>query len=1153
MTASTATAKNDFQATLRAMPWHKRLGYRSRRTEAVLYLALVSGFLLWDEIASAIGLSWGVGRVALVGHYLLTLVLFPLLVVPFWLSHRSHLSSPKASAFLRWSGRGLEVLLAVLLASGLWLALVGNRGDDFGGVVRWAHLIGGGVLGALALAHAWRYSMIRTWRGVALLVLVVLALVLMPGAARAADPAERAPQRSGSFVFDAKAGLFYSANFSAGSVSILDRATGALRAEAALGGDIQRLALADGAGVIAATDMTGGRVLVLDRATLAVKATAQVGGRPMGVVYDGRNGVFWVALFEGHKLVAVAPDGAVRQTIEVPETPRGLALLSDGRLLVTHAMIGAVTIWDTSSPALKQISTITLAEEQNPVETVSQGVPRLLDEIALSPDQTEAWLPHVLWNFDHPFQFQSTIFPAVSLLSLVRGEGHEALEHRKQLFQQINILEEGNRTRIVSNPVSAAFSADGNRVYVTAAGSEDLLVFDRSRAAPLAKDKGDRRSRRVNKLEQGGAKAVQIFRHLPGDNPRGVVVDGNDIFVQNAMSLDISRLDRGGDGAFARVTLAQDHFAALVSHDPLSPALRRGERLFHSGNTDDFPQAPMAGDNWMSCQSCHVDGFNFTNGYLFRDTKHDEHQNAVVGHVGMKGMVAGAFITDYLSMVRETQGGMGADTRFATPNTDPQAPSDAVRAMMEDLHQYVTAKQNLPFLATWMRIQAKTSDGKTVHPKDWVNSAACRECHSEMFDQWADSNHRLMGESNPYYKVVEDLAAATEGEAFRAWCMGCHQPAKLSTGWTASSEQGHMFEKGGASLIEAHKQGKTDLDEGTSCLMCHRISAVEDAGIAGGGNASYTVNLQDRETYVFENDQNAVLKWLGDRQINAKPDAHKDSYMDPLYKDPKLCGSCHGEFSPGTGAIIVNTYGEWEASPYNRPDDPSKNKTCIDCHMHADVKQIGTPLPGYSTDGGPLKPNVVTHQFTGANHHLVGLRNPKLAQMSIDLLRASATLTSRLEDRESGAKALVVRVANTGAGHKLPTGVADFREMWLEVTVTDASGKMVLSSGQLGSDNELPGDARKYGKTFGRMDGTPAGLTFWRHEKMLSDTRIPAGGFSDEAFDLPAETQFPVKLSARLLFRIYPQWVTSAVQKAFPDLPTPDVVEMNYLSADLKP
>lgn len=66
--------------------------------------------------------------------------------------------------------------------------------------------------------------------------------------------------------------------------------------------------------------------------------------------------------------------------------------------------------------------TISLPVTQDPNEFVSQGHPRLLDDIAVSPDETEAWLPHVLWNFDHLLQLQSTIFPSASVLDLTRVE-----------------------------------------------------------------------------------------------------------------------------------------------------------------------------------------------------------------------------------------------------------------------------------------------------------------------------------------------------------------------------------------------------------------------------------------------------------------------------------------------------------------------------------------------------------------------------------------------------------------------------------------------------------------------------------------------------------------------------------------------------------
>ncbi len=1108
------------------LSWWGRIGFRSKPAEAVLWLLAVTGVPLWTGWA----LDWSAGRVLLPVHIGVSLLLFPVFVIPFWLSHRTHLAGSDR-AFLRISGRIIEIGLILLGGSGLWLVLCGNPGARAGLIAHWVHLLVAVPLVALVLAHAWRYGLVRWAVGGLVLSLVALGVGAVP-----ANGAES----SGSLILGKDGKVLYSANFQAGSVSRIDRDSGKLLGEADLGGDLERVALSP-QGVLAVTDALGGWVYLLDADTLKTKEKIKVDGRPMGVVHDARNRVFWVVTFEGGKLLALdQSSGKIRFDANVQETPRGLALLSDGRLLITHSLVGAVSLWDARTVPAKLVRTIALAHQEDPVETVSQGQPRLLDQIAVSPDEGEAWLPHVLWNFDHPFQFQSTVFPAVSVLALEEGKEREAVEHRKQLFQQINILEDGNRTRIVSNPTEAAFSPDGSRVYVTAAGSEDLLVFDRSRGSGL--DHGERRSRRANKIEQGGAKVVQIYRHLPGDNPRGVVAADDLIYVQNAMSLDISRLDAGESGPFAKVDVRDEKFATLTAHDQLSPQIRRGLRLFHSGNTDDFPGQPMAGDFWMSCQSCHVDGFNFTNGYLLRDTPIDKFKNAIPGHQNLKTMVAGDFVGDYLRMIRETQGGMGGDTRFGTPNTDPDHPSDQIKSMMEDLHAYVTRAENLPFLPTWLRLD---DPRPKAHPADWLNSAQCATCHSDIFKQWAESTHRLMGPSHPYYRVVEDLAAKTEGEGFRLWCMGCHEAQTVMSGGTKTVGEMNLFEKGGKSLIDAHQQGKPVLEEGTGCFLCHRITKIEDAGLHGGGNASFTVNLKDRETYLFETEKDGVKGWLGRTQINAKPEAHAKSYSQPFYKDPKLCGTCHGEFAPGTGSLIVNTYGEWEASPFNRPDDPAKNRTCADCHMHADVARIGQDVPGISTDGGKVKANVVTHQFTGANHHLVGLRNPDLERMSLDLLRSAAQIS--LPAPVDPAK-LVVRVGNVGAGHALPTGVADFREIWLDITVTDTTGKVVLRDGQLAADGAVPESSRLFRKVFGDRDGKPVGLRFWRHEKMLADTRIPAGGHRDEAFDLPADAVWPLRVDVRLMFRTYPQWVTDAVRAQYPQMPPPQPVEMAHLT-----
>ena len=396
------------------------------------------------------------------------------------------------------------------------------------------------------------------------------------------------------------------ANLGAGSVTLLERDTGKRLKHARFGGDLRQLARAEG-GTLLVTDYSGDRLLLLDE-DLDLKKVIPTGHRPYGVIFDAKRQWFWVTLFEGGRLQAYDRAGNLQLDAKTAETPRGLALTNDDRLLLTHAMTGQLAIYDLAKlekgATLPKPKLITLAETHSDTPSDSQGLPRLLDGIALSPDGSEAWLPHVLWSFDHPFQFQSTVFPAVSIIDL--DEEKERVDERKQLFLQINLPSVGNRSQIVSNPFAARFAADGKRVYLTLAGSEDLLVFDLSRSG---KQNSNRHRR---KKFQGGAKATQLLRHLPGQNPRDLLIDGDHLLVHNAMGQDLTRLSTGGSGPFARVTVDVPHFAKLVETDPRPEALKRGERLFNLGNTAANSRFPMAGDNWMSCNSCHMDGFNFT-------------------------------------------------------------------------------------------------------------------------------------------------------------------------------------------------------------------------------------------------------------------------------------------------------------------------------------------------------------------------------------------------------------------------------------------------------------------------------------------------------------------------------------------------------------
>lgn len=961
----------------------------------------------------------------------------------------------------------------------------------------------------------------------------LVAVLLLIGAL-SVTTLTHAAQSTSSLIQNQDGSLLFSANANAGTLSRVPLAAPDETKTVLVGKDLRTLALAAGEHRLAVSDYVGHALVLLDSETLKVRSRISLPYRPYGVLFDSAHNWFWVTLNESAQLWAITPDGQVAERHHTLPTPRGMALLSDGRLLITHSMTGQVSVWQTR-PQRTQVQVIDLAVEEHTDQFVSQGQPRLLDTIAISPDEEEVWLPHVLWNFDHPFQFQSTVFPAISILKIEEGDIHEIPQWRKQLFRQINVQDVRNRTQIISNPYQAVFAPDGNKVAVTLSASEDILVFDRSRSRTSLQ--GKKRSRRVGKQDQGGAQAVQLLRDYPGRQPAGIVQSGDSLFVQNLQGLNISRLSSGFESSFARVQVAEAEYAHMNHVDRLNAEQREGSRLFHLGNTQESNSFPMTGDFWMSCASCHQDGFNATNQFLLDAHLQSAEKNAITGHARLKNMIGMGFVGDYIRLIQDTQGGLGHDDRDGAKEIDPETPSPDLVQRMNALHAYVRLPENLPFVSTWLRLD---EERPFLHQEDWISSASCAGCHREMFEQWADSNHRLMAESNPYYRVLEDLAGQTEGEAFRAWCSGCHNPQRVSVGLPFRGQENHLFEKQGEALKARYQHQIHDLDEGTGCLFCHRITKLENAG----GNAAFTLNLSDREQYLGESSQLALARWFGERQINAKPEVHATSYSQPFYKDPPYCKSCHDEFSPGHGAKIVSTYAEWEHSSYNSPDNPAEHRTCIDCHMHAEVERIGEPIPGTSTQGGQPKANVVTHQFTGANHHLVGLRNAKLEAQSIALLKSSARLSQRME-----AGQLVVRVENMGAGHALPTGVADFRQLWLQVRVTDAQGKVLQQSGVPDAQGHLPKDTRLFMKVFGDQNGKPVDLLFWRYAKLLSDTRIPANGYRDEFFLLPEDIAWPIKVSTRLNFRIYPQWVTDAVKLKVPELPDPPVIELNYIES----
>jgi hypothetical protein len=144
-----------FQQGAIKQAWQK-LGYQNKMAEWSLYALFLTGFLLWE----ALSVPWDVMRLLLVIHVLLSMLIFPIYVLPFWLSHRRLLKHSKRR-FLNITGQCLDLILGVCVASGLYLFIQGNRGDELGHLVFLAHLVSALIFLPIIMRHSARWSVLQ--------------------------------------------------------------------------------------------------------------------------------------------------------------------------------------------------------------------------------------------------------------------------------------------------------------------------------------------------------------------------------------------------------------------------------------------------------------------------------------------------------------------------------------------------------------------------------------------------------------------------------------------------------------------------------------------------------------------------------------------------------------------------------------------------------------------------------------------------------------------------------------------------------------------------------------------------------------------------------------------------------------------------------
>ncbi len=280
-----------------------------------------------------------------------------------------------------------------------------------------------------------------------------------------------------------------------------------------------------------------------------------------------------------------------------------------------------------------------------------------------------------------------------------------------------------------------------------------------------------------------------------------------------------------------------------------------------------------------------------------------------------------------------------------------------------------------------------------------------------------------------------------------------------------------MFERAAPRSLPPTKQASLWWKKAPAAL-CHRITRLEDAG----GNSAFTVNPKTARA-MFEDAAGSLQHWLAERQINARPTMHKASYQKDFYRDAAPASRATTSL-PRYRRQHRQHLGRVENSASPRRRIPAKRRTCIDCHMNPEPGNGGAPVAGQSTENGTVKERLYRHNFTGAQHQLVGLRCNRAGE-SLALLRSSATLSARIEQGPLArswwcGRQYRRRPRPAHRGRRFPRTL-------VELTVTDASGKLVLVSGQP-VDGAVPDDARLFRKCSAMPRASRWG--FWRYAKL---------------------------------------------------------------------
>ncbi len=485
------------------------------------------------------------------------------------------------------------------------------------------------------------------------------------------------PARSSLLICDRDRNALWAANPDGDSVCRIDGATLSRDFEVSVGDEPRSLALRPDGSEIWVACAGSSEVAILDAGTGAVLGNLPMGygSRPSAIVFAPDGSAAFAALQGAGAVLRIDPaTRAIEARTAVAGEPNALAVAAGAPRLFATRFLSPETrgeVHELDADTLAPVRTLVLAyDTSTDTESSSAGVPNYLMQAAIGPDGRQMWVPSKKDNVQRglslngkPLTHDSTVRSILSRIDLTTGAEISGA--------RLDINDQGF-------PAAVCFSPAGDLAFAAFITNDEVLVFDTATGNALAG------------VETG---------HAPHALCLGP--DGAALYVLNFLSRSVQAFDVTGlaTGASSEMPLLGE--VSIASVEPLSPEVLAGKRVFyHSGD------ARMAGDGYMTCISCHLDGRH--DGRVWDGKDLGEGLRNTITLLGRAGMAHGRVhwsgnfdeIQDFEHDMRNRFGGSGFLTaeQFESGSTSQPLgdPKTGLNADLDALAAYVASLDTAP-------------------------------------------------------------------------------------------------------------------------------------------------------------------------------------------------------------------------------------------------------------------------------------------------------------------------------------------------------------------------------------------------------------------------------------------------------------------------